>query len=211
MTAIRESVARILDGFGTAVGVGEKVTLTWSRTGAAEFELLAGRQDQWTAERIYGRLGRFSVALPSSQSKSVRVVDPQVQYEINGRDVTLTAKAVVSNLTRYMVANDDRVGSPVGFFGMSVMSLFSLLPLIWSLLNPRFTLLLPSEIVMDAMLVDSSTSRQLLIEFTRGQPVVKASWGIQFTMAPVRLSVAESVITADYRAGIFSRSQTWSL
>jgi len=211
MTAIRESIARILDVFGTAIGVGEKSTMTWSRTGAAEFELLAGRQDQWTAERIYGRLGRFSVATPASQSDSVRIVDPHVQYELNGRDVTLTAKAVVSNLTRYMVANDDRVGSPVGFFGMSAMSLFSLLPLIWSLLNPRFTLLLPNEIVMDAMLVEASGGRQLLIEFTRGQPVVKASWGIQFTMAPVRLAVTESVITADYRVGIFSRSQTWRI
>lgn len=232
MSQLRTSIARILDVMSSQIGVGGRATLMWARTGAAEFDLLAGKPEQWTAERIYGRLGRFSVdarPFPAPPSESVQIVSPYLQYEIVGRNVIVTGGAMVANLAPYLapvspVASDgavssDGVGvgaSPVGFLGGGVMSLFSLLPVIWSLLNPRFTLVLPSEIIADVMLTtvgsagpSGASQRQLLVEFTRGQPVVKAAWGIQFTMAPIRLAVTESVITADYRAGIFSRSQTW--
>lgn len=207
---IAPQVRSILDGFQRAIGIGNRVTLQWDRTGAATFELIGGKTDLWTAERIYGRLGRFSA---NCSDLAVAVNNPYLQYELcgsNNDDLRLTAGVELPGFaarltpTRYQFVGASGTGSPVGAIGITTV--FGVLSLVWALLHPRVTLNLPGTIELNAVLVDANT-----LQITFKTPLtITVVWGLQFSCAPNQLTLTEHSAVVQYKSGWFARTQEWS-
>lgn len=203
-------VQLILDGFVRAIGVGNRIALRWDRTGAATMDLIGGVPEQWTAERIYGRLGRFSA---ECSNLAVAVNSPYLQYELcgaNNGDLRLTAGAELPRFAeRLSPVNLQAVGtnqmeSPVGAIGLTTV--FSVLSLVWMLLHPRATLNLPGTMELDAVLTDANT---LQVTF-KTPPTITVAWGLQFSCAPNQLTLTERSAVVQYKAGWFARTKEWS-
>jgi hypothetical protein len=207
---IGPQVRLILDGFVRAIGVGNRVALRWDRTGAATLDLIGGVPEQWTAERIYGRLGRFSA---ECSNLAVTVNNPYLQYElcgVNNSDLRLTAGAELPGLAQRLspahpqAVGANELGFPVGSIGLTTV--FSVLSLVWLLLHPRATLNLPGTMELDAVLADAKT---LHITF-KTPPTVTVAWGLQFSCSPNQLTLTERSAVVQYKAGWFARTKEWS-
>ena len=161
-------------------------------------DLIGGVPEQWTAERIYGRLGRFSA---ECSNLAVAVNSPYLQYElcgVNNSDLRLTAGAELPRFAeRLSPVNPQAVGtnqmeSPVGAIGLTTV--FSVLSLVWMLLHPRATLNLPGTMELDAVLTDANT---LQVTF-RTPPTITVAWGLQFSCAPNQLTLTERSAVVQY-------------
>jgi hypothetical protein len=203
--SVAPQVRMLLDGFARAIGVGNRCSLRWDRTGAGTFDLIGGQADQWTTERIYGRLGRFSA---ECSNLAVAVNDPYLQYEVSHSDLKLTAGCVLPGMAdRLSPSHPAAVGAgaePVGAIGLTTV--FSLLSIVWVLLHPRVTLNLPGSIEIDAVLTDANT---LDVTF-KTPPTVTIVWGIQFSCQPNSLRLTEHSASVEYKAGWFARNKQWS-
>ena len=207
---VAPQVRSILDGFQRAIGIGNRVTLQWDRTGAATFELIGGKTEFWTAERIYGRLGRFSA---NCSHLPIAVNNPYLQYELcgsNNDDLRLTAGVELPGFAARLtpissqVVSAREVGSPVGSIGITTV--FGVLSLVWALLHPRITLNLPGTIELNAVLVDANT---LQISF-KTPLTITVVWGLQFSCTPNQLTLTEHAAVVQYKSGWFARTQEWS-
>lgn len=199
-------VRQILDGGSRVIGVANHCLFRWDRPGATTFDLIGGQSDQWTVERIYGRLGRFSA---ECRNLAVAVNNPYLQYELygaNNADLRLLAGVELPGFaSRLAPANQAVSGSaqPVGAMGLTTV--FGLLSLVWALLHSRATLNLPGTVEFTAFFVDPGT---LVIEFKK-PPTVTVVCGIQFTCQPNSLTLTERSAVMKYRAGIFTRQEEW--
>jgi hypothetical protein len=203
-------VRLILDGFARAIGIGNRVGLRWDRTGAATVDLIGGVPEQWTAERIYGRLGRFSA---ECSNLAVAVNNPYLQYDLcgaNNQDLKLTAGVELPGFaTRLSPVAPQSVGdaqmeSAVGAIGLTTV--FGVLSLVWTLLHPRATLNLPGMMELDAVLTDADT---LQVTF-KTPPTITVAWGLQFSCAPNQLTLTGQSAVVQYKAGWFARTKEWS-
>jgi hypothetical protein len=190
-------VQTILDALSRAIGINNKCRLTWDRSGAATFNLLAGDRSQWTVENIYGRVGQFSL-----RCDSMVVTNPTLRYEVIGEQIKLDASCLVPSS---VLGINSKVGAsePVG---ISPMMVFSLLSMVWSLLHPRLTLNLPGTI---ELVMSMPSQDQLDIWFVKA-PTVTAVFGVQFECVPNQMTLTEHYTKVLYKAGWFSREQTWS-
>lgn len=196
-------VRYLLDMIERHIGLNRKFELTWLRTGAAEFALIGGDVSQWTTERIYGQLGRFSAILPG-----LPVNDPHLQYELRGKDLSLTAGVTLLDFAdRLSPQHPQEVGStgvePAG--SISVMAVFSLLSIVWTLLHPRVTLRLPGTVELYATLAGSG---QLVVDFV-SPPEIDCVFGVSFTCRPNSLTLTGDSLAIQYKAGWFAREKEW--
>jgi len=188
------------------VGLNRKFKLIWLRTGAAEFPLLGGDVSQWTTERIYGQLGRFSVLLPG-----LVITEASLQYELKGNDLTLAAGFTLPGFVeRLSPIHPQEVGSTgvvesAGSF--SIMAVFSLLSVVWTLLHPRVTLRLPGSVELYATLVESG---RLVIDFV-SPPEIECIFGVAFTCTPNSLTLTGDAVKVQYKAGWFAREKEWQI
>lgn len=194
----------ILDGAYRVLGLRQKSRFTWLRTGAADFPMIGGEPDQWTSKRIYGDLGRFSLDAPH-----LPIRDTHLQYSIMGDDLDLLGHVKIVGGAKYLVPQVGPVGSaseiqPVG--DMGVTALVSLLPIIWSLLNPRVTLHLPSTLETVLTMPDTDT---LLVDFV-SPPTVEISWGARFNGQPNSLTLKERSVSVAGKIGWFAKNETWA-
>lgn len=205
LSPIAQQVRMILDGLARSIGVGNRCTFRWDRTGAGTFDLLGGKPEQWTAERIYGRLGRFSAECANLASP---VVDPYLQYEISGDDLKITASMCLPGMAKKLSpSHPQAAGAGVDHVGsVGLTTVFGLLSIVWSLLHPRVTLNLPGTVEVDVIL---QSPLMLMVEF-KTPPTVTAVWGVQFECRPSTLVLTERTAEVSYKAGWFARQANWS-
>lgn len=197
-TPIRQVVSSLLSGLATGLGIGQRSVFKWNRSGASTLDLLAGQQ--WTANSIYGAVGQFSLEMPRADVKDLRL-----GYRLADSDLELDAHAkLVGIVPMLSPSHPNAVGAsqPVGF---GLTAIISILPVIWSLLNPRVTLNLPPEIELDLMMADTN---QLLVEF-KTPPTVTVVWGLRWSNIPVRMMVTDKLVRVEYSVGIFGRTKEW--
>lgn len=203
---IAPQVRLVLDGFSRGIGTNNRCQLRWDRTGAATFNLIGQQPDQWTAQNIYGRLGRFSA---ECANLAVTVNNPYLQYELDNADLKLTAGIELPGFADRLVpagkvgASDASGAQPVGAVGL--MTVFSVLSIVWALLHPRATLNLPGTIELDAVMMSANT---LNVTF-KTPPAVTVVWGLQFSCSPSELVLTERSVEVKYKAGWLARSKRW--
>lgn len=213
MTDIASQVRALLNSIRDVIGVGNKFRIRWDRTGAAQFEFIGGDRYQWTTERIYGKLGRFSAecqGLPSG----VAVNNPYLQYEVHGSDLRLVAGVDLPGMADRLSPASCNAAGPVGLAGngavpvgsIGLLTIFSALSLVWSLLHPRITLNLPGNMEADLTLTDADT---LFVEFVT-PPSVTVVFGLSFSGEPNSLTLRERSAEIAYRAAVFSRVKKWA-
>lgn len=199
----RQAVTSLLSGLAAGIGIGPRSVLTWDRSGASSLELLASTP--WTVEDIYGALGRFSLDIPSGL-----VLGAALDYRIIGDDLELTAHARLNGFAPMLAPLHPRavgvsaVSQPVGAIGIT--SILTALSIVWSLLNPRVTLLLPGRMQIEMVMSNATT---LLVEF-KTPPTVSVVWGIRWSNVPLKLVLTDKFVRCSFRAGIFAQEKEWT-
>lgn len=200
ITPGRQGVLSLLSGLAAGLGIGGRYVFKWDRSGASTLDLLAGQQ--WTAHNIYGAVGQFSLESPRNDVKDMRL-----SYRLADSDLELDAHAKLPGIVPMLSpSHPAAVGAsqPVGF---GLGAIVTLLPFLWSLLNPRVTLNLPPQMAIDLIMADTNT---LVIEF-KTPPTVTVVWGMQWTNVPLKLMLTDRLVRIEYRFGIFNRTQDWEL
>lgn len=214
MPDIAPQVRALLNSIRDVIGVGNKFRIRWDRTGASQFEFIGGDRYQWTTERIYGKLGRFSAECHEALAVPVVVNNPYLQYEVHGADLRLIAGVDLPRLADKLSPASCSEAGPVGLAGngavpvgsVGLLTIFSALSLVWSLLHPRITLNLPGNMEADLTLTDADT---LSVEFVT-PPTVTVVFGLSFSGEPNSLTLRERSAEIEYRAAFFSRSKKWA-
>lgn len=194
--AVRALVSRILTALAQVLTPGKIVALEWDRSGAALFNLMAG--DDWTVENIYGRTGRLVALGDVGPARN-----PEVSYKINGDDLQIQMDVLLPGIMARM--KPGPVGAsesePVGAIGL--MTVLSCLSIVWSLLHPSATLMLPGTMSMALSMVDGA----LHVTFTT-PPTVTIVWGLRFAGTVNSVVLTETALTIGYKVFGFENSQT---
>jgi hypothetical protein len=198
---IRQSVRSMLSVLAGGIGIGTKATFGWDRSGASTLNLLAA--GDWTTRDIYGDIGQFALKFPSTL-----VSDCNLQYRVIGDDVKTALNTTWLGLAPKLAPKHPQAASAVGsqqVGSIGLTAIVNLLPVIWSLLNPRVTLQMPGQIELSLVM---ESANRLVVEFVT--PVsVEIVWGIRWHSAPRRMSVTDAAVKAEYVIGLFSREKTW--
>lgn len=208
---ISPQIRMFLNGLNQAVGVNNRCSCFWDRTGGAEFDLLWDRPEQKTAENVLGRIGQFRVQVSRPRFP---VDEPTLRYEVRGNDLRIDLAANLPGIVNRLspTAQVASAAGPVGVgaqpVGFGVMTVFSLFSLIWSLTHMRVTLNLPGNVAADVILTDSDTLR---VDFKRG-PQLKVVAGLSFDVKPTYLILTDRKAVVGYPGPVFgiAREKAWS-
>lgn len=196
-------VRSFLTQLGHVLSPGKPITLRWDRSGAGDFDLIGGQAPQWTFERIYGRLGKFSI-----DGTLGIVQDPSFQYELRSNGaLRISSEFDLPGFADKLVPKSNQTAGtsaePVGAIGL--LTIFSALSIIWTLLNPRLTLHLPGTMEMKLTLIADGS---LFVEFIT-PPTATVVFGIRFSDVINSVRLKENSIDVSHKAWIFAQNAHW--
>lgn len=192
-------VSSLLNQLGSVLSPGKPIILRWDRSGAGDFELIGGDGPQWTFERIYGRLGKFSI-----DGMLGIVQDPSFQYELRSNGtLRISSEFDLPGFADKLVPKVGSAGAePVGAVGL--LTILSALSIIWSLLHPRLTLHLPGTMEIKLTLLADG----LFAEFIT-PPTATVVFGLAFSDVINSAKLTDHTLDVSHKAWIFAQTSHW--
>jgi hypothetical protein len=175
------------------IGVGNKVTGTWSKSGSQNFDILQlVRGVPWSARDIYGERGSFSFSAPTTNlivkesSLDYRLVGDQVRF-----DVEFWIEASRLGITD--VPQSVESAQPVGF---SPLMILSGLATLWQLAHPEASVILPGTISVEGVMTDDGTLR---VSFPKGKaPSVRVHLLWEWMLGVQAVTVSEEKVRLEF-------------
>jgi len=186
---IRSALGRWRDN----IGIGNKVTGSWSKSGSQNFDLLQlVRGKAWSARDIYGERGSFSFSAPTTNlivkesSLDYRLVGDQVRF-----DVEFWIEAARLGITD--VPQSVESAQPVGFSPLMILSGLSML---WQLAHPEASVILPGTISVEGVMTDDGSLR---VSFPKGKcPSVRVHLLWEWMLGVQAVTVSETKVRLEF-------------
>lgn len=166
MNDISPQIEKLFAGIDLLIGRNNPVRVAVERSGCTDLELIGGKP--WNWDEIRGRSGLVQVQAAKPFVLPVpfgQLDNPEFSYK------TLANGTVEITPPKVQVVTKPVAGAcqPVG---MGVLGILSLASIVWDLLHPRATLILPSEMAADVVFDGQS----LILKFVKGPKVHGKIW-----------------------------------
>lgn len=152
---VQGTVTKFIEWIRTNVGEDVAMRMEWDRSGASKFPLLRG--GDWSALRLYGKSGHILL----SADQSVFPINAiGFGYKLDGKDVIFELDPVrikdlattVTPMSTHEVVMSSSQNGKVGMDPATILTIFSVLKGIWSLLHPEADLTLGGNVALIAKL-----------------------------------------------------------
>lgn len=205
----RDEITAALDWIRSHVGEGVPVSFAWDRTGQQSFALLK-RGEDWSALAILGRSGRISLSAPGAVNLPVDHLG--FGYRVDGDDIVIDAEAVTFNglAARFNPSSEasmsESPSTPATFGPATILTVFSVLRGVYSLLNPQADLKLGGNVSAVATL----TGDVLSVKFNQA-PSIRLVALFTFQLGVERVDISAETVRVLFTGSRFIRERTFKV
>ena len=205
----RTQIAAALARWRQYIGENVKASISWDRTGAQNFPLLA--RGDWSALALFGKSGRMELSAPGAAGLPVNSLG--FGYRVTGDDISLdldpvTLRGLALRLSPSSPGSQSTPTAPIPsqFDPLTIWTIFSVFRDIWSLLHPSCDLQLGGNVSATGVL----TGDMLAIDFQQC-PSVKLVALFTFQLSVKRVEITEQSVRVIFGGSRFVKERTFSV
>ena len=201
-------ISQAMQFFREHIGENVKASLSWDRTGAQKFPLLA--KGDWSTVALFGRSGRFE--LSAVGAKSLPVDSAAISYRVIGDDIQITLDPVLLKglALRLGPVNGQQsaMSSPVPstISPATILRILQVARGIWSLLHPTCDLQLGGNVSATAIL----SGDMLTIDFQKC-PSIKLVALFTFQLSVKRVEITERNVHVEFGGSRMIKSRDFKV
>ena len=191
--------------------------MDWTRSGDQSFNVLGGKKEALTLERLLGKTGSFKFVLiyPESMSDSEKLQIRELEffYNVNGDDINFTIEeftvhGIVKQINNQLVLKSS-TEQPKGFIGfMTLYTIVSTARTIWIILHPVADICLGGSLQLSTYL--DQQSQQIVIDF-QAPPTVKILSLMTFNLAIKQVVISHMKIVTKFTGTMFAKQYTFNI
>lgn len=203
----RPQVQQAIQYLRQYVGEGVKAELRWDRTGKQDFPLLA--KGDWSAVALFGKFGHMQL---SAFGSNLPIETVGFGYNVDRDDISIDIDRLTFKGLAKLIgpANPDHPQAsgaiPSGFGPMSLLTIFSILKGIWSLMNPRCSLILGGNVTATAVL----NGETITVEFQE-MPSIHLVAFFRFELAVRRVVITDRSAKLEFSGSSLVKSREFDI